>query len=475
MIKLTLAILWLAVINLPKLQMFDANISNESGRSGSGNTSVTRQSAAQACDLQIIDPPPTPFPILFVHDGDRFYYQNNFLHGLPPIGNQEQDIEDNYLIDPAPYVSPEDSTISFVIKENSLGSCTFDQFSLIAVDHSKESTVGVTDKGVIVLYYNKQLISPKYAEKSGIDVTQELSFDSSFSKTVKGEEKEHLFVQYSNNEKVTGANLALIFDPSQRGIDPCATCSKDYAGYLFVNGRGGNSEGKELQFTSRLERSVNILPVSSNEKISNVDIWWKHEFDLSYFVVASLDYSGFTKEPLTFLKAENSRDGDILKSLYYRDSIYSSLDSTSFITLLFKNSARFLPKDSKRDYVLSVKGRTLLPSFNAQRKFQDNQTVLEKQSSYKFKLFSNFPNPFNPVTKINYELPASALSSGSEKNVTLKVYNLIGEEVAVLINEKQNPGKHSITFDGSNYPSGIYFYKLQLGEYQQISKMILLK
>jgi hypothetical protein len=83
-------------------------------------------------------------------------------------------------------------------------------------------------------------------------------------------------------------------------------------------------------------------------------------------------------------------------------------------------------------------------------------------------LYQNYPNPFNPTTVIAYSLPAPAA-------VTLKVYDLIGREIKTLVNERQNAGQHSMTFDGSNYPSGVYFYRLQAGTYSQTKKLIELK
>lgn len=83
-------------------------------------------------------------------------------------------------------------------------------------------------------------------------------------------------------------------------------------------------------------------------------------------------------------------------------------------------------------------------------------------------LYQNFPNPFNPTTAISYQL--SAVS-----NVMLKVYDVLGKEVATLVNEKQNAGVYKIAFDGSKYPSGVYFYRITTGDFVQTKKLLLLK
>ena len=85
-----------------------------------------------------------------------------------------------------------------------------------------------------------------------------------------------------------------------------------------------------------------------------------------------------------------------------------------------------------------------------------------------FKLFQNYPNPFNPSTTIKFSLPKSSF-------VSLKVYNLLGEEVATLVNEQKQAGNYSITFDAKGLPSGTYLYTLLAGETRIMKKMVLIK
>ncbi len=85
-----------------------------------------------------------------------------------------------------------------------------------------------------------------------------------------------------------------------------------------------------------------------------------------------------------------------------------------------------------------------------------------------FKLEQNYPNPFNPNTAISYNLSLSSF-------ISLKVYDILGNEVATLVNEKQNPGTYTVDFDGSNYSSGIYFYKIETDNFFVTKKMIMIK
>lgn len=85
-----------------------------------------------------------------------------------------------------------------------------------------------------------------------------------------------------------------------------------------------------------------------------------------------------------------------------------------------------------------------------------------------FKLYSNYPNPFNPSTKIQFSIPAN-------NYVTLKVYDISGKEVALLVNSQMSAGQHLVNFDAKNLSSGIYYYKLNAGNFTQTNKMILMK
>jgi hypothetical protein len=85
-----------------------------------------------------------------------------------------------------------------------------------------------------------------------------------------------------------------------------------------------------------------------------------------------------------------------------------------------------------------------------------------------FAVEQNYPNPFNPTTSIQYQVSGTS-------NVTLKIYDVLGKEVATLVNETKVPGKYEVKFDGSNLSSGIYFYKLTAGDFIQTKKLILMK
>ncbi len=83
-------------------------------------------------------------------------------------------------------------------------------------------------------------------------------------------------------------------------------------------------------------------------------------------------------------------------------------------------------------------------------------------------LLTNYPNPFNPTTKISYALPHASL-------VRLSIFNTLGQEVCTLVNQFEEPGYKLVSFDASNIPTGVYFYQLQSGNLTETKKLVLLK
>ena len=102
---------------------------------------------------------------------------------------------------------------------------------------------------------------------------------------------------------------------------------------------------------------------------------------------------------------------------------------------------------------------------------KDSATVAVKETiplPTGYALYQNYPNPFNARTSIQFCLPSAC-------NVRLEVFNPIGQRITTLLNSHKTVGYHRIDFDGSNLPSGIYYYKLQTDKFQESRKMVLVK
>lgn len=102
------------------------------------------------------------------------------------------------------------------------------------------------------------------------------------------------------------------------------------------------------------------------------------------------------------------------------------------------------------------------------RYYFSDEIEVDARIPSKFALNQNYPNPFNPTTTINYEV-------AKDSRVTIKVYDVIGNEVATLVNEIKPAGTYDVVFDASNLGNGVYFYKLQAGNFTAVKKLILLK
>jgi hypothetical protein len=124
-----------------------------------------------------------------------------------------------------------------------------------------------------------------------------------------------------------------------------------------------------------------------------------------------------------------------------------------------------LPFYSALFYSTQISGNVI----NSSRFYYDPVGVDDEKGQIKeYRLAQNYPNPFNPVTTINYTLPEAG-------NVKITVYNSLGEQIRVLVDEYKYPGNHTVNFDAKGIVSGLYFYKLESGAYIQTKKMILLK
>jgi exonuclease III len=162
-----------------------------------------------------------------------------------------------------------------------------------------------------------------------------------------------------------------------------------------------------------------------------------------------------------------------LDYVVYTNSIMESKNNYSLFT-------KALPQDSLSLYNLQSDDVTSVADhLPVIVDFSFPPTVDVKSSSvqlnYNFELYQNYPNSFNPSTVIKYSIPVMDAYYASATNVVLKVYDILGREVSTLVSKEQKQGIYEVIFNGEKLNSGIYFYKLTVGEFVQNRKMILLK
>jgi hypothetical protein len=198
--------------------------------------------------------------------------------------------------------------------------------------------------------------------------------------------------------------------------------------------------------------AVGFKPLSDNFKSLGAFVWYSdYRVDSTYY--HWLTYSSFD-------------------SLFITDPNDPNVDDPVLIPAY--NSVNIASGDSVIQYIAVAYGidkLAMLASLQqAQEKYNELTSVEPDHNSIPegYVLEQNYPNPFNPSTSIKFGIPASS-------NVTLKVFNTLGEEVAKLINENLEAGSYTVNFDASGLPSGIYIYTLQTDNQVLSKKMTLIK
>jgi len=137
---------------------------------------------------------------------------------------------------------------------------------------------------------------------------------------------------------------------------------------------------------------------------------------------------------------------------FYADTMHFRNAPTQYPTVVY---------DSLTQLVFNTSYQTTDPIISG---VTGNTTTIPQE----YQLYQNYPNPFNPVTNIKYDVPKSAM-------VKLRVFDITGKLVDVLINQEMEPGAYEINWNGANYASGVYFYKFESGDYTKVMRMVLIK
>jgi hypothetical protein len=294
--------------------------------------------------------------------------------------------------------------------------------------------------------------------------------------------------------KLTGEHLSFekIFSIPDSDIDGINGLQ---AGLLIIYGRSGPI-GSKVSFvdcsfdtgktwrTSTIINPWSELYFSNSEIINNSDWYMTGTYFQNGFILHTSDSGGLPVELISF--TAEIKDYDILLNWITA----SEINNKGFVIerKVISNQSTVINEWNLIDFVKGKETTTekQFYSFTDQNlsagKYQYRLKQIDFDGSFeysnvieaeinipnKFSLSQNYPNPFNPSTVICYQLAA-----GSQ--VTLMVYDVLGNEVATLVNEEKQPGVYEVEFDASQLSSGIYFYKLKAGNFTETKKMILLK
>jgi hypothetical protein len=249
------------------------------------------------------------------------------------------------------------------------------------------------------------------------------------------------------NEALNGYEFISLYHPD---LYTRLMASWDFSEVEDLMGQGGsepeyiakmtNEEYKDFRM-KRLEKVMKPDPILNRMKKLYTNESKKHDENISKMVTRNLESSD--KKEIKINEIKN-------KEKVINANVISNLRSIKYMTKKEKEKKQF------SDMLLNVNDVTA-------KKTQLNNTV-----PVKYNLSQNYPNPFNPVTKIDYDLPRDG-------KVKLVIYDLLGREIKTLVNEFKTIGKYSIEFNGSSLASGVYFYRIQAGDFTQVKRMVLVK
>ena len=179
---------------------------------------------------------------------------------------------------------------------------------------------------------------------------------------------------------------------------------------------------------------------------NSVELTWDSntETDLSHYTIYKGAIQNFTPSQYTLLATSQNNSFNDESIMDYR--VYYKISAVD-------NSGNESGYSDEASILVGLKNKNTIPT--------------------KFSLEQNYPNPFNPSTTIKYSIPS--IKGNQSAQTTLKVYNVLGMEIATLVNEVQSAGNYSVNFDASKLSTGIYFYTLNSGTFSQTKKMTILK
>ncbi len=218
-------------------------------------------------------------------------------------------------------------------------------------------------------------------------------------------------------------------------------------------------------YVSRFNGTDYTSPVSLGDSINSPDITVTEATpfiapDESYLIFARSEFSSnpYNDLYISFKKADNS---------------WTTAQSMDCINTPSHELCPIITADGKYLFFLSMRSGLSLPYWVDAQVIEDLRPTTgindrDKQSPWEFQLFQNYPNPFNPATKIEYSIPHSS-------KVLIKIYDILGNEIATLVNGQKQIGTYEVEFIAKKLSSGVYLYRMISGDYCKTQKMVLLR
>ncbi len=358
-----------------------------------------------------------------------------------------EDVVDYYLIQSE--LTSINDEIHINIHEPASEHTWLDQVQLIEIETSQDEQVAVTDNGEIVNYRESDS-DLTIVINDTIDVTAVL--ESSDDNTLSVVPGDILSIEIDpNGSELASYVVAIDGFVSQKAIA---------ADVLFVFPGGGDEDVGD--FFLRPNPSMSALSFGGLGA-GTLKLVFHQDGTLDFLSLLN-DLNTADIETLEMTAAVHSESGNVIGLVDGEpDQHYAEIYPDQNVSFIFNEGKHSL---SNIRYVLKTVGRYETDTTFAFNKLAmtGDEEIIPREN----KLFDNYPNPFNPTTQIKYSINENGL-------VTLKVYDILGKEVAELVNEEKQAGTYTVSFDASNLASGIYIYSINANNFHQTKKMLLLK
>jgi hypothetical protein len=387
-------------------------------------------------------------PFVFSWNGETFTEDNNILPQSEYRGNENKDVTDYYRLLKTPV--EKEGTYTIELREFEHEHSYLDEIELLAIDHPSDNDIAVLEDGSLVQYTTPFTTMANLPDGSAnvswrISALDDTTYKESPGKSLElvfGSENEFDFTSFHEGGVLLGGltlhGKYLVGLPKKQSIGTI--------------GIGRNSIGKKANFGFRERNTLVYVPLERLEQ--SVTLNFAEYVALDVAKLALKVPSTYEKQSLRLLSATHNKKGDVTNRLTYSDGSVGELEPGQSIQLQFE--ATPVAKDMKRSFILKSYGRY--------------EKLAETDESFpvEYSLYQNYPNPFNPVTTFYYSLPENS-------NVKLVIVDVLGREVATVVDGYETAGNKSVEFDASILPSGVYFYRLTAGSFSDMKKMLLAK
>lgn len=403
-------------------------------------------------------PPPGGCPFVYAWKDSGYAVDNNILPQSQLPENEGHDVTDYYQM----FVSPslEDDKYVLAVGEFENEHSFLDQTRLLVIDHDPDVFITIDDSGTVI-----QFAKPAIFADAQLDSTEVLKY----------------------LEKLDGVNVETAKDDTMR-LSFTRDGGSYQEGLLLVGqvpvkeaiaGRvmSKNTEQSVTFSNFRLRRNMSytwVLVPTADTSTVQIDIEWSQDAAVDYSELSKKLELPFTLQEAPLLLADHSSLGDVTGNLLAWDETYTELMPQEWVRLEFQ--APPVAQGSKRSFVFVSRGRYVSlqgTSPSVSRGSTPNATTTGMLQSVntlpsEFSVSKNYPNPFNPTTVIKYQLP-------KDSYVTLRLYDILGREVGVLVDGMKEAGYHEVSFDASRLASGMYLYSLKAGDFTSVRKLVLLR